>query len=335
MAASLPLKRAKHREAFVRAAQRAAAADARLDEVDVMRVVAALKERLKFSEARAARAEASNAALRDSPGGGGDRSSKMLEAAFEKLREDYEGLSRTLNDKLAEEAAAAEAPPTAAADADADARLAAAAAEATELGARAAELEARLAAADADGARLRAEAVDLRAALAEARQVDETAATEAREEAERRAADQHRFDAARIAELEGAAKLSDEAAADAAKRAAGAEALLAEAEARLRDAVAAPAAAAAPSSPLTSYEAQIAALTEELGAKDGAIASLEEQLGSAEAKVAFLEGHLGKRGRRAGRAAPLDRRLNDGADFGGQLRAASAILVQLKWCLFV
>ena len=107
MAASLPLKRAKHREAFVRAAQRAAAADARLDEVDVMRVVAALKERLKFSEARAARAEASNAALRDSPGGGGDRSSKMLEAAFEKLREDYEGLSRTLNGKLAEEAAAA------------------------------------------------------------------------------------------------------------------------------------------------------------------------------------------------------------------------------------
>ena len=26
---------------------------------------------------------------------------------------------------------------------------------------------------------------------------------------------------------------------------------------------------------------------------------------------------------------------NDGADFGGQLRAASAMLVQLKWCLFV
>ena len=40
MAASLPLKRAKHREAFVRAAQRAAAADARLDEVDVITTAA-------------------------------------------------------------------------------------------------------------------------------------------------------------------------------------------------------------------------------------------------------------------------------------------------------
>ncbi|KAK7253887.1 hypothetical protein SO694_000028100 [Aureococcus anophagefferens] len=227
---------------------RAAAADARLDEVDVMRVVAALKERLKFSEARAARAEASNAALRDSPGGGGDRSNEALEAAFEKLREEYEGLSRTLNDKLAEEAAAAEAPPPAAADADADARLAAAAAEATELGARAASSSRRD---GGDGGP--------RGGRAPGR-------------------DRHRFDAAPIAELEGAAKQSDEAAADAAKRAAGAEALLAEAEARLRDA--------------------IAALTEELGAKDGAIASLEEQLGSAEAKVAFLEGHLGKRCRR-------------------------------------
>ena len=106
MAASLPLKRAKHREAFVRAAQRAAAADARLDEVDVMRVVAALKERLKFSEARAARAEASNAALRDSPGGGGDRSSKMLEAAFEKLREDYEKRPRGARARAARDARA-------------------------------------------------------------------------------------------------------------------------------------------------------------------------------------------------------------------------------------
>ena len=46
-------------------------------------------------------------ASRDSPGGGGDRSNKTLEAAFEKLRKEYEGLSRTLNGKLAEEAAAA------------------------------------------------------------------------------------------------------------------------------------------------------------------------------------------------------------------------------------
>lgn len=46
-------------------------------------------------------------ASRDSPGGPGDRSNKTLEAAFEKLRKEYEGLSRTLNGKLAEEAAAA------------------------------------------------------------------------------------------------------------------------------------------------------------------------------------------------------------------------------------